>query len=400
MLALLLLAASISANFEGGSLDQVEVLSPTHLRCGVKGEVDQDQRNRQASWFYFRLDSAAGRQVSIDLVNLPGEYDYRPGNLDINEHTRPVYSYDRKNWKHFADDEVEWNDREVSLRLRLRPVRNRVWIARCVPYLESDFNRLMREMRGNPYLRRDVIGKSVQGRDLLLLTVASSRAPEASRKVIWLMARQHAWEAGTSWVIDGALRYLLSSDPQAIRLRSAYVFKMLPMCDPDGVVRGGVRYNLHGYDLNRNWDAFDARLRPEIFAEHQAILGWLDAGNRIDFFLNLHNTNEDYVEGPLSEGGPTLRQLGERFARLLSDRTSFYSASGPRDSLPPGVLFTKGRISADPSLFRERKLPAFLLELGVQYNPSLKRLRTVEDWRDFGRALVQVLGKLQEITDD
>jgi hypothetical protein len=84
----------------------------------------------------------------------------------------------------------------------------------------------------------------------------------------------------------------------------------------------------------------------------------------------------------------------------LSDRTSFYSPSGPRDSLPPGVLFTRGRISADPSLFRERKLPAFLLELGVQYNPSLKRLRTVEDWRDFGRALVQVLGKLQETTDD
>jgi hypothetical protein len=275
---------------------------------------------------------------------------------------------------------VEWNNKEASLRLKLRPERNRVWIAHIVPYLQSDLSRLLRETQGSPYLRREVIGKSVQGRDLLLLTVTSSRAPETSRKVIWLMARQHAWEAGTSWVIDGALRYLLSSDPQAIQLRNAYVFKMLPMCDPDGVVRGGVRYNLHGYDLNRNWDAFDAKLMPEIFAEHRAIIAWVDAGNRIDFFLNLHNTNEDHVEGPLSEGGPNLRQLGERFARLLSDRTSFYSPSGPRDSLPPGVLFTKGRISADPALFRERKLPAFLLELSVQYNPRLKRLRTVEDF--------------------
>ena len=400
MFALLLLAASISWNFEGGSLDHVDVISPTHFRCGIKGQIDQDQRNRQASWYYFRLDNAAGRQVVIDLVNLAGEYDFRPGNLAINQHTRPAYSYDRKSWKYFADDEVEWNNQEASLRLKLRPERNRVWIAHIVPYLQSDLSRLLREMHGNPYLLREVIGKSVQGRDLLLLTVTSSRAPETSRKVIWLMARQHTWEAGTSWVVDGALRYLLSSDPQAIQLRNAYVFKMLPMCDPDGVVRGGVRYNLHGYDLNRNWDAFDAKLMPEIFAEHRAIIAWVDAGNRIDFFLNLHNTNEDYLEGPLSEGGPNLRQLGERFARLLSDRTSFYSPSGPRDSLPPGVLFTRGRISADPSLFRERKLPAFLLELGVQYNPSLKRLRTVEDWRDFGRALVQVLGKLQETTDD
>jgi hypothetical protein len=95
-----------------------------------------------------------------------------------------------------------------------------------------------------------------------------------------------------------------------------------------------------------------------------------------------------------------LRQLGERFARLLSDRTSFYSASGPRDSLPAALLITKGRMTVDQSLFRERKIPAFLLELGVEYNPRLKRLRTVDDWSDFGRALVEVLGELQEITDD
>jgi hypothetical protein len=57
-------------------------------------------------------------------------------------------------------------------------------------------------------------------------------------------------------------------------------------------------------------------------------------------------------------------------------------------------------MTVDQSLFRERKIPAFLLELGVEYNPRLKRLRTVDDWSDFGRALVEVLGELQEITDD
>jgi hypothetical protein len=95
-----------------------------------------------------------------------------------------------------------------------------------------------------------------------------------------------------------------------------------------------------------------------------------------------------------------LRKLGEHFARLLSDHTSFCSASGPHNSLPSGVLFTKGRISADPSLFRGHELPASLLELGVQYNLSLKCLRTVEDWREFGRAQLQVLGELQKIRDD
>jgi hypothetical protein len=54
----------------------------------------------------------------------------------------------------------------------------------------------------------------------------------------------------------------------------------------------------------------------------------------------------------------------------------------------------------DQWLFREHKIPAFLLELGTEYNPRLKRLRTVEDWHDFGRTLVEILGELQEVTDD
>jgi hypothetical protein len=396
----MLLAVTISTNFEGGSLDQVKMLSATHFRCGVKGEVDQDQRNRQASWYFFRLDGGADRQVTIDLVNLLGEYDYKPGNLAINQQTRPVYSYDCKTWEYFADDEVAWNSQEVSLRLKFRPQRNRAWIAHIVPYLRSDLNLLMREARGSPYLGYEVIGKSAQGRDLLLLTVTGSRAKELPPKVIWLMARQHAWEAGTSWMIDGAIRYLLSSDPQAIQLRNSYVFKILPMCDPDGVARGGVRFNLYGYDLNRNWDVFDARLMPEILAERHAILRWEDAGQPINFFLNLHNSNEDYVEGPFSEGGLAVRQLGERFVRLLSDRTSFVSTTGPRDSLPPGVLLPKGRISADQWLFQKRRIPAFLFESSVQYNPKLKRLRTVEDWHNLGRTLVQILGSLLEVTND
>jgi len=399
MLALLL-AASISTNFEGGSLGQVEVLSPTHLRCSVKGEVDQDHRNREASWYYFRLDSAAGRQVIIDLVNLQGEYDYRPAPLDINQHTRPVYSYDRKKWKHFSDREVEWDDKAISLRLCFTPQRPRMWIAHMAPYTTQDLARLLTAVGGSPYLRKEVVGKTVNGREMLLLTITNPATPEAGKRVVWLMFRQHSWETGTSWVCEGALRYLLSLDPQAARIRDQMIIRIFPMCDPDGVARGGERFNAYGYDLNRNWDTADAKLMAEIFAQYRAILGWVDAGNRIDLFLTVHNTSEDFIEGPLSEGGPTLRQLGERFAGLLSDRTSFYSASGPRDSLPAGRLIAKGRMTVDQWLFREHKIPAFLLELGTEYNPRLKRLRTVEDWHDFGRTLVEILGELQEVTDD
>jgi len=43
---------SFHADFEDGALGQIERVSDAHFRCGVKGESDQDGRNRQANWYH------------------------------------------------------------------------------------------------------------------------------------------------------------------------------------------------------------------------------------------------------------------------------------------------------------------------------------------------------------
>src|SRR4249920_1298732 len=107
MLRLLLLLASpllagvtIHTDFEGGSLGRVEKVSGVHFRLGAKGEKDQDGRNRQANWYYFRVDGAPGKPVVFDIVDLPGEYNYKPNAGAITKDTPPVISYDRRVWKH------------------------------------------------------------------------------------------------------------------------------------------------------------------------------------------------------------------------------------------------------------------------------------------------------------
>jgi len=158
------------------------------------------------------------------------------------------------------------------------------------------------------------------------------------------------------------------------------------------VARGGVRFNNHGYDLNRNWDAADPKLMPEIWSQRTALLGWVDSGHRIDLFLTLHNTESvDYVEGPLSAGGPNIKALGQRFWKLLDEKTRFYSPGGPRGagtSTTPGM---KGRMSVNQALFHDRKIPAFLMELMVDSSPKLSRPPTAGDRLEFGAALVQVM---------
>src|SRR5947209_2909053 len=73
-----LLVPSIHTDFEGGSLGKVEKVSETHYRLAAKGETDRDGRNRQANWYYFRVDDAPLKPLRFDIVNLPGEYNYKP----------------------------------------------------------------------------------------------------------------------------------------------------------------------------------------------------------------------------------------------------------------------------------------------------------------------------------
>jgi hypothetical protein len=383
MLALLL-AIGIQSNFEGGAVGRIEKVSETHFRCGVPGESDQNKRNRQPSWFYFRMDGVGGQEVTVDLVDLEGEYNFRPHDGSGLSHMRPVFSYDNKTWKHF--DNAEWIAKPATIRVRFRASGDRVWIARQPPYTNRDLDALLGQLRKHPHLREEVIGKTVEGRPMGLLTVTNPKTPVAAKKVIWLMARQHAWETGTSWVAEGALRFLLFSGERAARIRDACIFKIFPLADPDGTARGGVRFNRNGYDLNRNWDAVDAKLMPEIHAQRKAMIDWLDAGHPIDLFLTLHNTESaDYIEGPPVEA------LAQRFWKLLDKTTTFYSPRGPRNSAETTTAGMKGRMSVNQALFAERRIPAFLMEQMVDTSPKLSRPPTVEDRLDFGAALVRVL---------
>lgn len=71
-------------------------------------------------------------------------------------------------------------------------------------------------------------------------------------------------------VLQGVIEFLLSSDPAAERLRRYFVFKLIPMLNPDGVVVGNYRSSLAGTDLNRCWDKAVREVHPTIFHARSA----------------------------------------------------------------------------------------------------------------------------------
>ncbi|TKC43286.1 hypothetical protein EI555_014762, partial [Monodon monoceros] len=76
---------------------------------------------------------------------------------------------------------------------------------------------------------------------------------------------QFNYETNASWVMKGTLEYLMSNNPTAQSLRESYIFKIVPMLNPDGVINGNHRCSLSGEDLNRQWQSPNPDLHPTIY---------------------------------------------------------------------------------------------------------------------------------------
>ena len=385
MLGLLTACSSItlSTDFEGGSLGKVERRGEAEFLCHLAGQADHEGRNRQITWYAFRLDGAKGREVTVTLTDLRGEYDYKLAGIAINGDAPPVVSSDGLTWRHLPS--MAFDKEKEQSTIRVTPDSDSLWVAHIELYTPARLDRLLAETRSHPAIKVEVIGKSVEGRDLHLLTIADPAAGAGDRPVVWLMCRQHAWESGTSFVGEGAIRFLLSDEAKPLRGR--VIFKILPMMDPDGCAKGGVRFNRNGYDVNRNWDTADPRsaesrrLMPEICAAKEAML----KDGRVDLFLTLHNQE---VGGWLS-GSERHREFTERFWTALLERTLFNpNAKSPRYSKEKPA---KGRATVYQYFEGEHGKRAFILEQGIAFDSKLGRLPTSKDRLAFGAQLAKTM---------
>ncbi len=377
MLLIVALTLAINSDFENGRLGQVEVLAKNQYRLHVEGQKDQAGRNRQASWYYFRVDDARGQDLKFELVDLAGEYNFTPNAGAITKDTPPFYSYDQKTWH--PVEKFTYDQSGPAIRFEVHSTRPRVWIAHAPPYTNDNFAALLRSIRKHPTLTYTAIGKTPEGREMPLLTITDRGVPDAGKKVMWLMFRQHAWESGSSWTGEGFIRFALSSDPTALAIRRGAILKILALCDPDGVAHGRVRFNGQGYDLNRNWDVDDPAKLPEITLQKKAIFAWLDAGHRIDAFVTLHNTEtNEYIAGAPDPTGKLLA-LVERFNRFWEEGKTFAAATKPRLLPASTEVGRPGRMNVVQGLYHARQIPAMEIEMRIAQHPKLGHQPNIPD---------------------
>ncbi|RNF24670.1 putative zinc carboxypeptidase [Trypanosoma conorhini] len=118
--------------------------------------------------------------------------------------------------------------------------------------------------------------------------VAASRGIE-ERPVCIVTSRVHPGESNASWMLRGLLTFLLSDEEEAQALRSGFVWKIIPMLNPDGVVLGNHRSSLGGADLNRDYAAPNPCINPVIYSLKQLTQHMIAREQRhVALFADLH----------------------------------------------------------------------------------------------------------------
>jgi murein tripeptide amidase MpaA len=130
-----------------------------------------------------------------------------------------------------------------------------VFFSHCFPYtytdLQDDLTRIEKEQVNSGFFHRGTLCKTIAGNRCELVTITSKdKDPTSlkalSKKGVFLSARIHPGETNSSWMMKGILEFLTSNCAEARALREHFVFKIVPILNPDGVINGNYRCSLSG----------------------------------------------------------------------------------------------------------------------------------------------------------
>ncbi len=290
------MSIKISSNFDSGAIDVVRA-----TRCdAIEVNLRRDSHADIHQWFHFRLQGARDQACTIRFLNA-GNATYAGGW----ENYQAVASYDSVTWFRVP---TTFDGKVMTI--AHTPEADSVYYAYFEPYSWERHLQLIGHAEQSSLTRVLDLGTTVDGRDMNLLVVGEEAA---ARKKIWIIARQHPGETMAEWFVEGLLDALLDdANPVATKLLQQAVFYIVPNMNPDGSVRGNLRTNAFGANLNREWMTPTLERSPEVLCVKNKLH---EIG--CDMFFDIHGDEAlpyNFVAGSEMLEGFTPEQAAEQQA--------------------------------------------------------------------------------------
>lgn len=297
------------SRFESGNLRTAFQVSESEYDLTIRPDFNTTHHSQ---WFYFSIrNTRMGRTYKFNIINF-----VKPSSL-FNSGMRPLFysklqassssssssasskhhndnnhhHHRPKGWFRSGDNICYYQNHlkrgssrqryyyTLSFTFEASDDNDTIYLAYCFPYtytmLNTDLHRLESDPNRSRYVRRRTLCRTLAGNacDMLSITDYEEGSPDEmrSRKGIVYTARVHPGESNSSWIMRGLLDFLTGPSDIARQLRRQFIFKCVPMLNPDGVVNGNYRCSLAGVDLNRQWKTPSPTMHPTIFATKQMI---------------------------------------------------------------------------------------------------------------------------------
>lgn len=278
---------SVQSDFEGASVSAVEIDQTARRIQFMPGG---DPVRGWPCWWYFRVDGIRpGEAITLALrgsnatVPAPGSPLRKPLAASWAMPAQATFSTDGDTWQH-----TEKGTRlEDWMIYTLEPNSPFVFVAWGPPYTPSAAAKFVRDVsERSPHAKAAELCRSRGGRSVPMLHVQEGGVTGDQRFGVWVQARQHAWESGSSWVAQGFAEWLLGDHADAKWLRTHAETFIVPIMDVDNTAMGNGGKDAQPHDHNRDWSPTPHWNET---AAAQGMIGSLVKEGRMDVFLDLHN---------------------------------------------------------------------------------------------------------------
>ncbi|HAS23070.1 MAG TPA: hypothetical protein DCR51_08045 [Idiomarina loihiensis] len=342
----------ITANFDSGNIQVISSDNADNIRLAIK----KDHQSDFYQWFHFKLFAEAGEEHVMTIENA-SDSAYPDGWKEY----QALASYDRETWFRVP---TEYNGKELTI--RHTPEQESVYYAYFIPYSYERHQDLIQSAQQSIDCYHELLGETIDGRELNLLVIGE---PAEHKNTIWVTARQHPGESMAEWFMEGLITRLLDDeDGVARKLLDENVFYVVPNMNPDGSVRGHLRTNAVGTNLNREWAEPSLEKSPEVF---YVLKRMQETG--VDMFLDVHGDEAlpyNFVAG--CEGIPSYderhKDLEETFKSAFLAATPEFQTQYGYELDEPG----KANMTVANSAVGERfKCLSYTLEMPFKDNADL-----------------------------
>ncbi|KAK9891541.1 hypothetical protein WA026_015502 [Henosepilachna vigintioctopunctata] len=270
------------SRFESGNLARAIRLTPNYYELHLRSDL---YTNRYMQWFYFRVTNMRKNFLyRFSIVNFT-----KDGSL-YNSGLRPLMYSEKDSQLHsigwrrcgeqityFCNENLteDGEDQQMTYTLTFTVTfpheGDTVYFASCYPYTYTNLQNYLWELSNHPikstFTTLRLLCKSLAGNNVDYITITSPSEEEDIKKkrAIVITARVHPGETPSSWMMKGIIDFLTSDCAPAKELRDKFIFKIVPMLNPDGVVVGNNRCSLSGKDLNRQYRTVMREAYPSIW---------------------------------------------------------------------------------------------------------------------------------------